>query len=434
MSTRRITRYWLISLLLMFCACGSPNTNTQNTTATGAYQARLVFPPNITHSEMSVQNLIGIDCSQIETIAFTFSRNDVTLISRNFLCSDGKAVIDKIPSGDEIRVEAYAYLPTGKPLFYGVEVTTIRAGEVTQGTIKMVEYVDDFDQDGDGYTGIEDCDESDPDIHIDAQEIPGNEVDDNCDGIDIGPSGDSFTIVELDMEFMRIPAGSSFEMGGSPEDSEEFENETPRHWVTFTQDYYIQTTEVTQKQYVTIMRVNPSYFSTCGENCPVESVSWRNVRAFIDDLNRRFTAVNALFDGEYEFALPTEAQWENAARAGRDTLYGFGDTLAEDQANFNNTYNRPTEVKRFAPNEWGLYDMHGNVWEWVEDDYHDNYEDAPVDGSAWIYEPRGVYRIMRGGSWDYDAQYCRSAYRHWAGPDAHYNDDGFRVAFSQGGR
>ncbi|MEL6382608.1 MAG: formylglycine-generating enzyme family protein [Cyanobacteria bacterium J06626_18] len=126
-----------------------------------------------------------------------------------------------------------------------------------------------------------------------------------------------------------------------------------------------------------------------------------------------------------EYRLPSEAEWEYACRAGTATPYYFGMTISENQANYDGRYKSTTEVGRFPPNAFGLHDMHGNVFEWCLDDWHDNYQGAPTDGSAWLAD--GERKVIRGGSWLYDPWTCRSAYRLDLNSGDRYNAFGFRV-------
>src|SRR5205085_11701074 len=166
------------------------------------------------------------------------------------------------------------------------------------------------------------------------------------------------------VEFVWILAGS-FMMGSENGDSDE----KPAHRVTISEGFYMGKYEVTQAQWQAVMGNNPSNFKGC-DNCPVEQVSWDDAVSFIAKLN-------AQNDG-YTYRLPTEAEWEYACRAGTTTAFAFGDSLSSEQANFDGDYpyggapkgvyrQKTTSVGRFQPNAWGLYDMHGNVWEWCED-------------------------------------------------------------------
>ncbi len=231
----------------------------------------------------------------------------------------------------------------------------------------------------------------------------------------------------LAMKFNHIPAGA-FMMGSAAEESERFSDET-RHPVTLTRDYYLQTTEVTQGQWQTVMGNTPSYFTNCGDDCPVEQVSWDDVQTFIARLNTR---------GQGTYRLPTEAEWELAARAQTTTPFYTGDCLSTDEANYNGKYpltgcasgeNRETvvPVASFAPNTWGLYDMHGNVGEWVEDWYGEYSTEAVTDPHG---PASGVHRIFRGGGWNDSAGRCRSAGRDDAPSDDRSNHRGFRLVWT----
>jgi formylglycine-generating enzyme required for sulfatase activity len=210
------------------------------------------------------------------------------------------------------------------------------------------------------------------------------------------------------IEFVWVPAGSF--MMGSGKNSP---NEKPMHRVTIAEGFYIGKYEVTQAQWQQVMGSNPSKFKDCA-NCPVERVSWDSAQAFISKLN-------AQNDG-YIYRLPSEAEWEYAARAGTTTAFAFGDSLSSAQANFDGGYpygqaakgvflKKTTPVGNFEPNAFGLFDMHGNVREWVQDYYHDSYVGAPTDGSAWERGGDQTKRVSRGGSWFATSDYCRSANR-----------------------
>lgn len=226
-------------------------------------------------------------------------------------------------------------------------------------------------------------------------------------------------ITKQEMEFAYIPPGS-FKMG-SPENEAGRERYESQHIVSLTQGFYMQTTPVTQTQWKTVMGWNPSSHKGDGDS-PVEQVSWYDVRDFIKRLNER--------EGRTIFSLPTEAQWEYACRAGTQTRYYTGDTQADlDWAGWykGNSNGTTHPVAQKEPNSFGLYDMHGNVFEWVEDHWHDNYQDAPLDGSAWIDNPGNSYRIIRGGCWVFPARDCRAAYRGGYRPGNRSGFVGFRV-------
>lgn len=238
----------------------------------------------------------------------------------------------------------------------------------------------------------------------------------------------------IDMEFVLIPPGD-FMMGSciSPDESVEkyggvagwYEFEHPRHEVRIREPFCLQTTPVTQGQWKKVMGNNPSHFRPCGEDCPVEAVSWDDAQDFIKRIND--------MEGTGKYRLPSEAEWEYACRAGSAGEFCFGDDLGKlgEYAWYEDNSGKRTHlVGGKKPNAWGLYDMHGNVMEWVEDDSHNTYDGAPVDGTAWIDRGRGACRVFRGGGWGFGALYCRSAYRFGGRPDFKAAVLGFRLACS----
>lgn len=233
----------------------------------------------------------------------------------------------------------------------------------------------------------------------------------------------------LGMKFVQIEPGTF--MMGSPEDEPGRPSQETLRSVTLTQSFYMQTTEVTQGQWKAVMESNPSFFSSCGDDCPVEMVSWDAAQDFIAALNRQ---------GEGVYRLPTEAEWEYAARAGTTTPFHTGDCLPADQANYRGDrpledcllgeYRRKTlPVASFPPNAWGLYDMHGNVREWVQDWYENYPADAVTDPTG---PSSGSIRVERGCSWLYSADECRSASRGAGRPGGASYDHGFRLVLLPG--
>jgi len=220
------------------------------------------------------------------------------------------------------------------------------------------------------------------------------------------------------IELVLIPAGS-FDMGSN----NGYADEKPVHRVNVPA-FALGKYEVTQGQWKAVMGNNPSKFTSCGDNCPVESVSWNDVQQFIQRLNQQ-TGLN--------FRLPTEAEWEYAARAGSSTKYSWGDNIGRNNANCDGCGSRwddksTAPVGSFAPNAFGLYDMHGNVREWVQDVSHANYNGAPTDGSAWMSGGDSSRRVLRGGSWLYSPDELRSANRLGDTPDNRKATFGFRIA------
>ena len=230
----------------------------------------------------------------------------------------------------------------------------------------------------------------------------------------------------VEIEMVHIPGGS-FVMG-SPEGEEgHYKDEGPQHEVT-VQPFAMGRYPVTQAQYRAVMGENPSSFT--GDNRqPVECVSWDNAKAFCDRLSERTGR---------SYRLPSEAEWEYACRAGTTTPFHFGETITTDLTNYNGNYvygsGSPGKFRKQTMvvggldvmNAFGLSDMHGNVWEWCEDLWHDNYEGAPSRGNPWI-EGESERRLLRGGSWyDFPGD-CRSASRDPYSRAFIYYDVGFRV-------
>ena len=225
----------------------------------------------------------------------------------------------------------------------------------------------------------------------------------------------------IKLEMVKIPAGS-FLMGSVDNDEIAYDSEKPQHSVNL-QEFYLGKYPVTQEQYQAIIGNDPSFFKN--PKNPVEMVTWDEAQEFCQKLSKK--------TGK-KYRLPSEAEWEYACRAGTQTRYYFGDNedLLKEYAWYRNNSASKTHPVAWHKklNNWGLYDMHGNVWEWCEDGWHDNYENAPTDGSVWNdNHSQTNYRVLRGGSWfDYPRD-CRSACRG-------YNDDrhgsyGFRVVSPQ---
>jgi formylglycine-generating enzyme required for sulfatase activity len=224
------------------------------------------------------------------------------------------------------------------------------------------------------------------------------------------------------IEFTLVPAGR-FTMGSPPGEPGREPQEVP-HEVVISRAFYLGTFEVTQQQWERVMGSNPSWFRSCGPECPVERVSWYDVQSFI----ARLGALSA-----HRFRLPTEAEWEYACRAGTTTPFNTGRNLSTAEANYDGEapydgaprglYRRsPIRVGRFAPNGFGLHDMHGNVWEWTQD------WSCPYPAEA-VTDPVGAcpsgLKVIRGGSWYFDANSARSALRYTHRPQ----DSGFSLGF-----
>ncbi len=247
------------------------------------------------------------------------------------------------------------------------------------------------------------------------------------------------------IEMVAIPGGT-FVMGSPPDEAQRYEDESPQHTVT-VQPFFLGKYPITQAQWRFVAQLpqvnseidsDPSRFK--GDNLPVESISWYNVVEFCDRLSQ--------YTGR-PYRLPSEAEWEYACRAGTTTPFHFGETITTDVANYRGTddeenkwsgsygkgpkgiYRKETtEVGSFdVANAFGLSDMHGQVWEWCADLWHDNYEGAPTDGRAWLddNDNDNQFWLLRGGSWGGNPDYCRSAYRLRFNPDFFNYDLGFRV-------
>jgi formylglycine-generating enzyme required for sulfatase activity len=220
---------------------------------------------------------------------------------------------------------------------------------------------------------------------------------------DFTPLADQKTITNsIGMEFVSIPAGE-FNMGSPSNEKGRIVNEGPVHHVKISNSFYLGKYEVTQKQWRDIMGNSPSYFK--GDNLPVEQVSWNDTQDFIKKLNEK--------EGVNKYRLPTEAEWEYAARAGTETRYFFGDDESKlgDYAWYDaNSGSKTHEVGKKKPNQWNLYDIYGNIWEWVQDPFYTSYEGAPTDGSSWEIG-YGANRVKRGCNWEIYTLDCRSAFR-----------------------
>lgn len=226
-------------------------------------------------------------------------------------------------------------------------------------------------------------------------------------------------------QFVWIPPGT-FLMGSPESEVGRLERER-QHEVTLTRGFFLGATEVTQRQYQDVMGVNPSRFTEAGLDAPVETVSWDDATEFCRRLTDRERREGRLRDG-WEFRLPTESQWEYACRAGTTTAYSFGDDPAQlDQYGWYlaNSNGRTHRVATKQPNAFGLYDMHGNVWEWCQDWFGEYQEATVVDP---VGPDTGQARVVRGGGWGSVAEDCRSAVRAGGEPGRRGGYLGFRVA------
>jgi formylglycine-generating enzyme required for sulfatase activity len=230
------------------------------------------------------------------------------------------------------------------------------------------------------------------------------------------------------MEFVRIPKGT-FSMGAPDGEPMMEDNEKPQHYVEISRDFYLGKYEVTQAQYRATMGENPSRFQS--DRLPVENVNWNEAGKFCEALSKKI---------KRKASLPTEAQWEYACRAGTTTPFSFGSKLNGVSANCDGTkpyglnvsgtdLGKTTLVGSYPPNPWGLYDMHGNVWEFCRD-YFAPYDKSQVRDPFQPTPQRDAYRVLRGGSWTSFAKSCRSANRIWHHPDLRFDFAGFRVCLA----
>jgi formylglycine-generating enzyme required for sulfatase activity len=250
---------------------------------------------------------------------------------------------------------------------------------------------------------------------------------------------------------MVLVHGGIFLMGSPKDEVDRLDWESPQHEVRVA-SFLMAKYPITQAQWRVVANLpkvkvdlnsDPSNFK--GDNRPVEQVNWHEAVEFCDRLSR--------LTGR-EYRLPSEAEWEYACRAGTTTPFHVGETLTTDLANYRGVNDdslrwkgnydqgpkgiyrqETTEVGSFPPNAFGLYDMHGNVWEWCQDHWHDNYKDAPRDGKPWLFPEEKKSgndhdRVVRGGSWGLNPRNCRSACRYLANPDNRYDPYGFRVVCS----
>ena len=239
------------------------------------------------------------------------------------------------------------------------------------------------------------------------------------------------------MELALVPAGT-FWMGSPKSEPGRHTDEDPRHKVALSRAFYLGVCPVTQAQYERVAGHNPSHFRAGGQGAalvagldtsdfPVENVSWHDAVAFC----ARLSALPQEKEAGRVYRLPTEAEWEYCCRAGTTTEYHFGSSLGRDKANFDGgarlSPGRTCPVRSSRPNAWGLYDVHGNVWEWCSDWFAASYyQKSPATDPKG--PTRGSRRALRGGGWYWAATICRSAYRYRAEPDVRNPEFGLRVA------
>ncbi|VXD20737.1 formylglycine-generating enzyme family protein [Planktothrix paucivesiculata] len=226
----------------------------------------------------------------------------------------------------------------------------------------------------------------------------------------------------ISLEMVSIPGGN-FMMGAAQNEAFAKSNEYPQHQVNIAA-FSMAKYPITQAQWEAIMRYNPSNFK--GANRPVQNVNWYSAQEFCQRLSQKTGKT---------YRLPSEAEWEYACRAQTTSPFHFGESIHFYSANYNGTdgtyREQTTDVGSFQkPNAFGLYDMHGNVWEWCADPWHDNYNGAPDDGSVWESGGNTDSRVMRGGSWNDDPWSCHSATRFKTWPTGTFKNIGLRVVSS----
>jgi formylglycine-generating enzyme len=297
------------------------------------------------------------------------------------------------------------------------------------------------DADNDGWLTADDCDDTDASLNHDDVDVDGYST---CDG-DCDDTDDTVWLCPItypgggDMIFIRA---GTFDMGCTAAQQTTGEcdsNESPVHSVTLTHDFYMGRNEVTQGEYQELAGFNPSNNSSCGLRCPVDNVTWHEVADYanalsvLDGLTECFSCTSGYCttrnspytcDG---YRLPTEAEWEYAARAGTDYVYAGSNTLEDVGWYYTNSSYQTHRVAELDPNDWGLYDMSGNVgewtWDWYDSGYYSSSPSADPEGPA-----SGSYRVLRGGNSYLEAQYLRVSFHIDGTPTSRDYSVGFRLA------
>ncbi len=354
---------YALAALVFIAACGKGvHTNT------GAVTFSLKFSDNVNVRAQHAVPLQRVDCSAsgISTIEATVYDGNGAAIATGgpWSCDAHEGTISNIPAGSNYWVIVTAKDGSGNAIYSGEKTSvTVTAGQTIDiGEITLEAVVQ--------------------------SETPATT-----------------------QEGMVFVPGGCFDMGDNFGDG--FSNELPVHRVCLD-DFYMDKTEVTQSAYQSVMGNNPSYFTSCGGDCPVEQVSWYDADDYCSRVGKR---------------LPTEAEWEYAAReGGRVVRYGTGsDSISSSDENYNKNINSTVSVGSYSPNALGLYNMAGNVWEWVYDWLDTNYYSySPVNN------PQGPSssgnRVMRGGSWKHAPIYVRASSRYWGLPSKRYYLFGIRCA------
>jgi formylglycine-generating enzyme required for sulfatase activity len=239
-------------------------------------------------------------------------------------------------------------------------------------------------------------------------------------------AGSEFRECAVGCPFMVVVPAGRFSMGSSEHELDRTESEGPQHEVAIAEPFAVSKYEVTFDQWDACVAAGacPHAEDVWGRgNMPVINVSWDHAKLYVAWLS--------LLTGK-KYRLLTEAEWEYAARAGSKTRYAWGDEPGNDNANCRGCsgsgIDQTVPVGSFRPNAFGIYDMEGNVWEWVEDIWHDNYDAAPADGSAWLEDDDATYKAVRGGSWNNAPELLRAALRVKRHRKVQFDTLGFRVA------
>jgi formylglycine-generating enzyme required for sulfatase activity len=241
----------------------------------------------------------------------------------------------------------------------------------------------------------------------------------SCWGLDRFGVWAGFTILDATQRLRWIPPGR-FLMGSSDDEAGRDNDEGPQHEVSISQGFWLGDTTCTEELWEAVTGHAPH--RRRGAHFPVANVSWNDVAGFIQRVNLAIPSLALL--------LPSEAQWEYACRAGTRTPFHLGTKITQKSVCYES--GAPVAVGSLPANAWGLHEMHGNVWEWCSDHFHQNYRGAPADGSAWIEVDRAAAgRVLRGGSWFDEARDVRSAYRRALDPADRFDYVGFRCSRGQ---
>jgi formylglycine-generating enzyme required for sulfatase activity len=223
----------------------------------------------------------------------------------------------------------------------------------------------------------------------------------------------------IGLKMQYLPIGQYW-MGSDTDDVESESSEKPQHFVA-VEPFYMSSSPITQLQYKALVGVNPSHSPSY--NLPVETVSYFDAAEFCRILSEQVGRT---------YRLPTEGEWEYACRANTNTPFSFGKTIDPAKSCYRTTKiegisKMPSPIEAYQPNQFGLYDMHGNVWEWCQDRWHDDYKNAPRNAVAWMCDDDFSSRVIRGGSWQDCKQSCRSASRDHLDQSTKLSNVGFRV-------